>query len=142
MIPTQIYYTREYLKHVWQLPQEYSICLTLVGSYGGIPRYKGGGCICIEISRGYSSIIGSRKSEVGREELIFHGFASVSHKQQKDTAVKRLPSVLVRHAEDRNETTDLRPSYEQTTRYIHLHTQYRTIDIFLSVMTNLFINPI
>jgi hypothetical protein len=70
-----------------------------------------------------------RKSEVGREELIFHGFASVSHKQQKDTAVKRLPSVLVRHAEDRNETTDLRPSYEQTTRYIRLHTQYRTIAI-------------
>jgi hypothetical protein len=40
-----------------------------------------------------------------------------------------LPSVLVRHAEDRNETTDLRPSYEQTTRYIRLHTQYRTIAI-------------
>jgi hypothetical protein len=43
--------------------------------------------------------------------------------------VQRLPSVLVRHAEDRNETTDLRPSYEQTTRYIRLHTQYRTIAI-------------
>ena len=71
----------------------------------------------------------SWKSEVGREEPIFHSFASVSHKQQKDTAVKRLPSVLVRHAEDRNETTDLRPSYEQTTRYIRLHTQYRTIAI-------------
>jgi hypothetical protein len=70
-----------------------------------------------------------RKSEVGREELIFHGFASVSHKQQKDTAVKRLPSVLVWHVEDWNEMTDLRPFYEQTTWYIHLHTQYRTIAI-------------
>jgi hypothetical protein len=71
----------------------------------------------------------SRKSEVGREKPIFHSFASVPHKRQKDIAVQRLPSVLVRHAEDRNETTDLRPSYEQTTRYIRLHTQYRTIAI-------------
>jgi hypothetical protein len=67
-----------------------------------------------QIVRGYTTIYGGyvlkfhggtvRFLEVRREEPIFHSFASVLHKQQKDTAnqvaVHRLPSVLVRHAED------------------------------------------
>jgi hypothetical protein len=129
VIPIQIYFTREYLKHVWQLPREYSICLTLVRSYGGIPRYRGGGYVCIEISRGYSSILGSRKSEGKNQSSTVLPPSRTNSKKTPQTAVQRLPSVLVRHAEDRNETTDLRPSYEQTTRYIRLHTQYRTIAI-------------
>jgi hypothetical protein len=72
-----------------------------MGVYHDSNCIKGGGYKHTDISREYTRF---PFDSVEKKETIFHGFASVSHKQQKDTAnqvaVQRLPSVLVRHAED------------------------------------------